>query len=116
MFGKDFKSFFPHTIFSMYLGLVSLYAFVWAVITFGVMFSSIAEKVIISDSEYAMSHGRNYYFDLKVDENSKEKRIQETIVERNYRFKTDMIEVGAFFAVFLVLFWTHFCRFRKVVK
>lgn len=121
------------TIHRLYLLVASLVGLIGGLISMGIALSSVAEKVIITDEEYV--NGQNYYelqqckegyyygkTDVK-DANRKptaeEKKTCETekksqlLLQRQVNFKQSLLGGGIRAILFIVLFATHYPRFKK---
>ncbi len=120
-----------NTLFTVYLGVVSLISFIWLAIAVIVFAHSIISKNIITDEEYTHQNHREldrceepmYLMDEKIEEKTdieKEecltKAKENLTIQRNVDFKETMILSWIRMIVLLIIFPLHFIYFRKYNK
>ena len=121
------------SIHRVYLLVASLVGLIWGLISLGIALSSIAEKFVITNEEYVK--GQNYYelqqckewyyygkTDPKdagrrpSDEQKKTCETEKTaqlLLQRQVNFKQSMLGGGIRAILFIVLFASHYPRFKK---
>ena len=124
------------TVHRVYLLVASLVGLIWWLVSIGIALTAAAERIVITDHEYV--YGQNYYevqqcdtayaynktapADANRKPSATEKKTcqadKETqlILQRQVNFKQSVLGGGIRALVFIVLFATHYPRFRKQDK
>ncbi len=124
------------TVHRVYLLVASLVGLIWGLISIGIALSATAERLVITDQEYV--NGQNYYElqqckegyyygktdpkDANRKPSAEQKKTCEAektaqlLLQRQVNFKQAVLGGGIRAIVFIVLFATHYPRFRKQDK
>ncbi len=124
------------TIFRVYLLIASVVGLIGGLISIGIALTSAAERIIITDHEYV--YGQNYYElqqckegyaygkndpkDANRKPTAEQKKTCEAekesnlVLQRQVNFKQSVLGGWIRAIVFMVLFFTHYPRFRKQDK
>lgn len=119
-----------HTLLTVYLGLVSLIAFVWLAIAIIIFTHQLISLNVISDDEYISQNHREldrceepiYMWDDSRERTETEteeciQKAKETLIlQRNVDAKETMILSGLRTIILLVIFPLHFIYFKKYNK